>query len=67
MPQATLAHAGTLSPLIPAQAGIQGPVDPEMWPWIPAFAGVSGVWCRRFSKHPLPPARRGNTGWPAEG
>jgi hypothetical protein len=29
-------------PLVPAKAGTQGRLD--LWPWIPAFAGMSGVW-----------------------
>jgi hypothetical protein len=31
------------SPLIPAKAGIQGTGESAVvWPWTPAFAGVSG-------------------------
>jgi hypothetical protein len=29
-------------PLIPAQAGIQGPYARCITPWVPAFAGASG-------------------------
>jgi hypothetical protein len=29
-------------PLVPAKAGTQGRLD--LWPWIPAFAVMSGVW-----------------------
>src|SRR6185436_19354089 len=45
-----LLHAGlTLSPLTPAKAGVQGNNTPtqSFGPWIPAFAGMSGVCCAR--------------------
>jgi hypothetical protein len=34
-----------LTPLIPAKAGIQKPQmrAQQIWPWVPAFAGTSGV------------------------
>ncbi len=51
------------SPLTPAKAGVQGEIlgGCGPWPWIPASAGMSGVWGltdKHNGAHPAPPPPR---------